>query len=123
MSRRVFGKQKELEYILTAIIYLVALNTYPNITNAMVFIAFLVAMVILGYQKKVGPLFLSSLIAVMINFFKLTLEFWKSVPWWVYLVTVGGLLLAFAIHNEINENKNKEKINQAFKKLKENVDL
>lgn len=123
VSRIIFGKQKIVEYIVTAILYLVALGVYKSMTDAMIFTSLLVLFVILGYQKKIGPLFLTSLCFVVINAYQLTEEFWKQIPWWIYLVSVGGILLVFAIHNEAEENKNQAKLKSAIQKMKENVDI
>ena len=62
---------KPLEYMGTIAIYLVALYSYADILDAMIFIGLLLILVILGYVKKVGPLFVISLIGIIINFFKL----------------------------------------------------
>ena len=117
------GYNKVFEYVLTSLIYIYALNIYNGITDAMIFILFLVVFVIFGYIKKVGPLFLISLIAIVVNIFKLTKDFWQSIPWWVYMLVVGSILISFAIRNEINEKEEKLKIRHIIKKLKDNVDL
>ena len=71
---------------------------------------------------KIGPLFLVSLAAIVFNFFKLTKEFWYSIPWWIYLLLVGAVLMTFAISNEASENNMMKKLKDAAEKIKNDVD-
>ena len=114
---------KPFEYIALTLVYGYALFTYTSIVDAMIFIGFLVILVIISYLKKMGPFFLISLIAIVINFFKLTKDFWTSIPWWVYLLVVGLSLLTFAITNEANEKNHKEKWGEVIQKLKNRIDI
>ncbi|MBQ9314679.1 MAG: hypothetical protein IJ220_06810 [Clostridia bacterium] len=114
---------KPFEYIGTTIIYIVALYMYQDMTDVMIFIGMLLLLTIISYYKKVGPLFVVSLFAIVVNFFKLTKDFWFSIPWWVYLVTVGGILMAFAISNEASQNNGvKNKLKSVAEKIKEDID-
>ena len=45
----------------------------------------------------------------------MTRSFWFSVPWWVYLLCVGSILLVFAMRNEAKENKEKNKLFEIIK--------
>ena len=47
----------------------------------------------------------------------LTRMFWLSIPWWVYLLLVGSILIGFAIRNEMVEKKDSNKIKDFMKKL------
>ena len=114
------GPFKELEYVALSIIYIVALFSYTSIADAMIFVAFLMALVIFGYIKRYGPMFFVSLVAVVVNGFKLTKDFWYSIPWWVYLLMVGAGLLTFAI---VNEKSEKDKLKEMFERLKDRVDM
>lgn len=114
---------KAIEYIVSAIIFIVAISTYSGITDAMIFITFLLVLIILGYIRKLGPIFLTSLIAIVINLFKLTLAFWVSIPWWVYIVCIGISLIVFAIRNEVKEKKEPNTLNHNIKRFKEKYDL
>jgi cell division protein FtsW (lipid II flippase) len=51
-----------------------------------------------------GAVFL--LIAVFLN----TLRFWLNIPWWIYLLTGGALLIFFASKNELNKRNKRESI-------------
>ena len=80
----------------------------------------LVLITIFSYIKKYGPIFLSSITAILVNVFILTRYFWFSIPWWVYMLVVGILLITFAMNNEAKEVKNKNKI---AKVIKEYMDM
>lgn len=110
------------EYITFALLYLSAFSMYNSEEDGMLFIALLAAMIILSYMKGYGALFMVTVIAIIINVFALTREFWISVPWWIYLLLVGSVLIFFAMRNEANENKKKVDIGSVVKTLKEKVD-
>ena len=60
---------------------------------------------------------------ILINIFALTRKFWFSVPWWVYLLVVGSVLIGFAVKNEANENKSISKgIVDNIKSIRDKID-
>ena len=61
--------------------------------------------------------FITSLIFILINMVILTRMFWLSIPWWVYLLLVGSILIGFAIRNEMVEKKDSNKVKEFMKKL------
>ena len=113
---------KIIEYIGTSLIFIIALFMYNGITDAMIFIGMLVVLVIWSFFSKIGPMFVVSLIAIVVNFFKLTKDFWLSIPWWGYLVTVGVILMAFAISNEASQNEVKGNFKKMIEKIKDDID-
>ena len=52
-------------------------------------------------MKKYGAIFIVSILAILVNAILLTREFWLSIPWWIYLLLVGGILIGFAIKNNM----------------------
>jgi len=60
--------------------------------------------------------------AILLNVFVLTREFWASVPWWAYLLIIGATLIGFAIKNEVSEKKENLNIGTALKNLKDKID-
>ena len=64
-----------------------------------------------------------AIVNIIINIFALTRIFWFSVPWWVYLLVVGSVLIGFAVKNEANENKSISKgIVDNIKSIKDKID-
>ena len=107
---------KNIEFIGCTIIYLKALiDIYVNQIDGMIFICFLVVVTIFTYIKKYGPIFITTIIAIIVDTLVMTRSFWFSVPWWVYLLCVGSILLVFAMRNEAKENKEKNKLFEIIK--------
>ena len=71
-----------------------------------------------SYMKKYGAIFIVSILAILVNAILLTREFWLSIPWWIYLLLVGGILIGFAIKNESDDRKEKIRYNNYCRTLK-----
>lgn len=111
---------KTLEYIGLVTINLLSLMSYNNEINGIYYTSFLVLLTMFSYIKKYGPSFLVSIIFILINIFLLTREFWFSIPWWLYILIIGIILILFAMNNEL---KNKDLIKTKFNKIKEKFKL
>ena len=94
---------KVIEYILLIIINIIAITSYKSETDGMLYVILLLIITIFSYLKKYGPAFLVSIVFILINMFLLTRLFWLSLPWWIYILGVGLILILFAVLNEINE--------------------
>lgn len=114
---------KTMEYLILSVIYLHAISNYNSQSDAMIFVAMLVIITIFSYTKKLGPTFFTTTIVILLNAFLLTREFWFSIPWWVYMLLVGGFLITFAINNELNENKKRELIKSKMREFKDYIDM
>lgn len=111
-----------LDYFILGIIYLIALMKYNSEMDGMLFTILIIAVVITSYIKKYGAVFMVSIFAILANVFALTKEFWFSVPWWAYLLTIGAILIGFAIKNEISDKKTEINALNLLKRIKEKVD-
>ena len=126
MSRDILVKYikdiEPIEYVVFGIFYLYTISIYTSITDGMIFVGLVIAYLMYTYYKGYGSLFIISLIAILVNAFGLTKEFWFMVPWWIYLGIAGFVLITFAAKNESDTNKNKSILENKIKKLKENID-
>lgn len=111
-----------LEYIFWGFVYLYALGNYANSKDGIIFSVLILGVIFFSYYKKFGASFLAGIIAILVNAFALTKEFWFSIPWWIYLLVVGGILVGFAIKNEANENKTKISVGSVLKEIKDKVE-
>lgn len=111
-----------LEYIALLIIYFVALFSYSDEKDGMIFGAFLVGLLIFSYIKKYGAIFLVTLGAIIVNAILLTRLFWLLIPWWIYLLVIGSILIAFAVKNESDENKNRLNAKNIIKNIKDKIE-
>lgn len=112
ITRTILAKQnndyKPIEYVGLIIIYIIAINSYVSEFDGMMFILLLLAYTVIGYNNQWGPVTRVSLAFILINVFLLTKMFWLSLPWWVYILIIGLVLIGFAIKNELIE-KDKER--------------
>ena len=111
--KRYGNNYKVWEYILSVFINLIALGSYSSEQDGIIYVAFLAIIVIISYILKFGPTFLICLIFIILNVLLLI----GSMPWWIYILIIGGVLIGFAIYNEAKDNS-KEKIN-----IKKHLDL
>lgn len=119
--KKYFPEYKILLYISYAIINTLTFESYTSQPDAVFYLFFLTLLTIITYNFKFGPELTVSLITILINTFILTKTFWTAIPWWIYILLIGTILVVFAINNEANIEKenNKEKL----KKIKEHLDL
>ena len=89
--------------------------------DGLLYVVLLVALVIISYVNKYGPTFITSLVFIVLNVFLLTREFWFNIPWWLYILALGGILVGFAINNEARDKQNNTK--EKVKELKDYLDM
>ena len=123
IKKVLFDAYKIIEYFAFPIIYINAIINYTNETDGMIFVLMLVIITIISYTFKFGPIFISTISAIIINSFLLTREFWFSIPWWIYMLVIGTILIVFAVNNEITENKQKDQIKKKLLSFKEYIDM
>ena len=123
ITRTILNKYKSgykvWEYIITILINLTTLMNYNGEYDGILYVIFLTIVVIVCYVLRYGPAFIICLISILINVLLLTRTFWLNIPWWIYILVVGGILIGFAIYNEANDKPKNSKIN----KLKDHLDL
>ncbi len=111
-----------IKYISYGLVYIWAIVSYYNIIDGMISVAIMIAIVIISYLGKDSSIVLINLVAIIINSFGLTREFWLSIPWWIYLLVVGFVLIGFAIINEAREKDNKIKLSSVIKSIKDKIE-
>ena len=117
------GLSKAVQYIGYFIIYSYIAGNYINSSDALLFMGLLIGLIIFTYSKKFGPIFLCSVLAEIGMAFIVTKEFWMSIPWWIYLLVIGGTLLSFAVRNEVKEKTEGNKLKDTIKKLSDKLDM
>lgn len=111
-----------IEYLVFSIIYLCAIGSYTSEADGIIFVLFIVGLVMYSYMKKYGAIFIVSIIAILVNAILLTREFWLSIPWWIYLLLIGGMLIGFAIKNESDDKKEKISVGNVIKNIKDKIE-
>ncbi|KZE66124.1 hypothetical protein AWM68_07040 [Fictibacillus phosphorivorans] len=61
--------------------------------------------IIYGFTSKQKSYFFTGLIILLLNVLIQTRPYWDNMPWWVYLLLTGILLIGFASYNEFKKQK------------------
>lgn len=122
MNRRL-SSYKVIEYIGLICIYLVALESIAGPEDALIYLIMLAVLVLFAYSKKFGPLFATTVVAIVVKLFELTQEFWFAIPWWIYLAIIGSFFMRFAMHNEKVNQITKHSLKEKIKEAKEYLDM
>lgn len=104
-------------YIVQAGIYFLTLITTVEFTDIMLYSILLLVLVIIGNLIKNKSMLITPAIALVFFAIKGTMDFWLSIPWWLYLLIGGTVLVYAAMKREINKQKNID--NKKQSKLKE----
>jgi hypothetical protein len=105
-------------YVFTGFILLLSHKNY-NSFEAIVFCVLSIISIIVGFVIQRKLYFIGGAVFLLIGVFLNTLNFWLSIPWWIYLLTGGTLLILFASKNEFNKRNKKESfVGQFIKKIK-----
>lgn len=111
-----------LEYIIYSLLYLISIFKYSNEFDGIIFVLFVVGIVMYSYIKKDGILFIVSIFAILGNAILLTRGFWLAIPWWIYLLLVGSILIGFAMKNESDDRNEKINVGNVIKNLKDKIE-
>lgn len=111
-----------IEYLVLSIIYLWALMAYNDEKDGMIYVFALVGLLIVSYNNKYGAIFIVTALAIILNGLALTRAFWFSIPWWIYLLLIGSILIAFAMKNESDSKQGKIGVGKFIRKIKDNIE-
>ena len=94
------------------ILTLTSLVIIEEAMDAITMIVILFFITIFEFFKKDKPLLYCSIVAMIVHVIKQTLEFWESVPIYIYVLLIGLALILFAMFDErlniIKKNPKKE---------------
>ena len=75
-----------------------------------------------SYYKKYGSQFIVNVAALILGSLYLTREFWANLPWWLYLLGIGSVLIVVAVRNEAREKENKISIGKFIDDVIEKIE-
>ena len=111
-----FKNNKVLKIIVYVLIFFNDSGKYVNGLDELLMLIFLLVGVLYSYNRRLEGEFLASLSLIVISSFMLVSAIFVAIPWWVYLVVVGGLLLSYGVKNETKEsNSLVDKVKDRFK--------
>lgn len=94
-------------YVIIGIILLVFHKSNSSF-EAIVYCILCIISIIVGFVIQRRLYLIGGAVFLLIGVFLNTLNFWLNIPWWIYLLTGGALLILFASKNEFNKRTNKE---------------
>ena len=111
-----FKNNKALKIFVYIVIFFKGFGEYMNGFDELLTLLFLVFGLLYSYNRRLEGEFLASLSLIVISSFMLVSAIFIAIPWWVYLVVVGGLLLSYGVKNETKESNGLvDKVKDRFK--------
>lgn len=103
--------QKHMNYMQWAVLVVVALLLVQDglagntVYDAVIVGTLSLASMIGGMYSKQKSFFFVGAGVLLLNLFLQTRPFWGAMPWWVYLLIAGSILIAIASYNEWHKQK------------------
>lgn len=76
--------------------------------DGVAYLGILLVVSILSYTKEWKTYLYSSIISMIFGVIVLTAEYWKELPWYVYILVIGLALISFAMYDEKRKQIEKE---------------
>ena len=113
ITRLVFKKEEKelplLESIAFIIISLISLIMINEPVDAILMIIIIFIITLFSFVNKYKVLLYCSLAGMIVHIVKQTLEFWASIPIYIYILIIGLTLILFAMFDERLNIKKKDK--------------
>lgn len=105
MTKGVFKKGEEtllafIECGVIGFLTLVAAFAVSDPLDGVVYLGILLVLSIFAYVKEWRYYLYSSIISMIFGVIMLTAEYWKEIPWYVYILVIGLALIIFAMYDE-----------------------
>ena len=127
--RKIYNRGKETQYMemgITFLLFFILIRDAMNggtLNDALIMGTISLASLLLGFLLKYKSYFLAGVGAILLNLYMNTNSMWDELPWWLYLIIGGGLLIAAASFFEWKKQKEnwtaKEIMAKNKKRLKE----
>jgi len=103
-------------------IILLFFNQGNGAFHAITFCGLCIISIIIGFIIQNKLYFIGGAVFLIIGVFLNTINFWMNIPWWLYLLVGGTLLIFFASKKEFNkgnkENQKEKSISKLLNRLK-----
>ncbi|MFE1244245.1 hypothetical protein ACFW35_08960 [Fictibacillus sp. NPDC058756] len=96
--------QYSLLGIIAALLIIDAMQSY-QVMDAIILGTLSFVSIIYGFLSRQKSYFFTGMIVLLLNVLIQTRPYWGSMPWWVYLLLTGILLIGFASFNEFKKQK------------------
>lgn len=108
-----------IECIIIGLLTIVAAILIQGPLDGVIYLGILLILSILAYTKNWKFYLYSSIISLIFGILVLTFEYWKEIPWYVYILFIGLALIVFAMFDEKrkqNKRMKEQQINNVVEK-------
>lgn len=109
IEKIIYNRKNLMTYIIPSFIYFIAILNIFGLDEILNYSIMLLILVLVGAKLRNKSMFLVPSVFLIIFALKGTFEFWSKLPWWIYLLICGLILLYVAMKRELNRQKHIEK--------------